>query len=142
MPTHATRFTCAHRGTPRPLPVYLSRVEAGFPSPADDYREGVLDLNEYCIQDEAATFFARASGHSMVEAGIHDEDLLVVSRAAAPEAGDVVIAALGGDLTVKRLEERGGTWWLEPASEEHSPIKVDMEMVVWGVVTHVIHETR
>ena len=142
MHTFATPLGAAEQGSSMPLPVYLSRVEAGFPSPADDYLEGVLDLNDLCIEDEAATFFVRASGTSMVGAGIHDGDLLVVSRARRARSGDIVIASLGGDLTVKRLARKEGRWWLMPESAEHMPIEVNMQLEVWGVVTHVIHETE
>jgi len=132
----------ARKGPGVPVPVYLARVECGFPSPADDYLEGVLDLNDLCIDDEAATFFVRASGTSMVGAGIHDGDLLVVSRAQEAEDQDIVIAAHGGDMTVKRLVRGEGRWWLMPESARHMPVEVDMELEVWGVVTHVIHETQ
>lgn len=130
----------ARRGRSVPLPVYLSRVECGFPSPADDFIEGVLDLNDLLITDEIATYFVRASGSSMTGVGIFDGDLLVVSRAKEAGSGDVVIAALGGDMTVKILEERGGTWWLVPASTEHESVEVDTELHVWGTVTYVIHQ--
>ena len=142
MSVQATPIARLQKRTSRPLPVYLSRVEAGFPSPADDYLEGVLDLNDLCIEDEAATFFVRASGTSMVGAGIHDGDLLVVSRARQATDQDIVIAALGGDLTVKRLVKSEGRWWLMPESADHMPIEVDMELEVWGVVTHVVHPTK
>ena len=138
----ATVLAQAHRGCPQPFPLYLSRVECGFPSPADDFVEGVLDLNDLCIDDEAATFFVRANGDSMTGVGIHDGDVLVVSRAAEPADGDVVIAALGGDMTVKELRREGGAWWLMPANPEHAPIKVDMDLEIWGVVTHALHFVR
>ena len=142
MHTHALPLGQAQQHTPKPLPVYLSRVEAGFPSPADDYLEGVLDLNDFCIEDEAATFFVRASGRSMIGAGIHDGDLLVVNRARRAQDQDIVIASLGGDLTVKRLVRKEGRWWLMPESAQHMPIEINMELEVWGVVTHVIHTTE
>ena len=142
MHTFALPLGQAQKHAPKPLPVYLSRVEAGFPSPADDYLEGVLDLNDFCIEDEAATFFVRASGQSMIGAGIHDGDLLVVNRARRAQDQDIVIASLGGDLTVKRLVRKEGRWWLMPESAQHMPIEVNMELEVWGVVTHVIHTTE
>ena len=88
------------------LPLYLSPVEAGFPSPAEDYTEQKLNLHKYVVRHEAATFFVRAHGDSMLNAGIHDGDLLVVDRAIAAEHNRVVIAALEGELTVKRLVRR------------------------------------
>jgi DNA polymerase V len=126
----------------RPLALFLSRVPAGFPSPADDYVEQTLDLNEHLIRRETSTFFVRVAGHSMTGAGIHDGDILVVDRAVEPTDGAVVVAALDGELTVKRYrggEERPS---LVPESEGHPPIPVreGQDLVVWGVVQHVIHE--
>jgi DNA polymerase V len=132
----------ARRGRLRPLDVYLSRVPAGFPSPADDYVEQRLDLNEHLIQREASTFFVRVAGRSMEGAGIHDGDLLVVDRAVEPTDGAVVVAALDGELTVKRYRRHGDRPYLVPENEEHAPIPVQpgQDLVVWGVVRHVIHE--
>lgn len=142
MPTTAPEVWSAQNSTSRWLPLFLSRVPAGFPSPADDYVEGALDLNDHLIQKEAATFFVRASGHSMTEAGIHDGDLLVVDRSEEPEDGSVVIAALDGELTVKRYRIDGGQPYLVPEAEGHASIAIEpgQELVVWGVVQHVIHE--
>jgi DNA polymerase V len=130
------------RDRPRPLAVFLSRVPAGFPSPADDYVEQRLDLNEHLIQREASTFFVRVAGRSMERAGIHDGDLLVVDRAVEPTDGAVVVAALDGELTVKRYRDRADGPALVPANEAHAPIPIEpgQELVVWGVVRHVIHE--
>ena len=126
----------------RALPAFLSRVPAGFPSPADDYVEQRLDLNEHLIQREAATFFVRVAGRSMENAGIHDGDLLVVDRAVEPKDGSIVVAALDGELTVKRYRQHGEQPVLVPENEAHPPIPIDpgQELVVWGVVRHVIHE--
>jgi DNA polymerase V len=126
----------------RPRPVFLSRVPAGFPSPADDYIEQRLDLNEHLIQRESSTFFVRVAGRSMENAGIHDDDLLVVDRAVEPTDGSVVVAALDGELTVKRYREHDGQPVLVPEHDEHAPIPIDpgQDLVVWGVVQHVVHE--
>jgi DNA polymerase V len=123
-------------------PLFLSRIEAGFPSPADDYIEARLDLNEHLVQRESATFFLRVAGGSMREAGIHDGDLLVVDRSIEPEDGTVVVAALDGELTVKRYREGTDRPYLVPESATHDPIPIQegQELVVWGVVRHVIHE--
>jgi DNA polymerase V len=131
------------RGGPGPrLPLFLSRVPAGFPSPADDYVERSLDLSEALVEDEEATFYVRVAGDSMIGAGIHDGDILVVDRSVEPREGDVVIAALGGELTVKRYEVRGGRPCLVPEAEGHDPIPVreGQELIVWGVARHVVHE--
>jgi len=128
-------------GPPHRLTLYTSSVEAGFPSPADDYVESLLDLNEHLIRHPAATFFVRASGQSMVNAGIHDGDLMIVDRAISPRDGDVVVAALYGDLTVKRIRKRGGRLLLEPDNGEYPAIEVpaDADFHVWGVVTYTVH---
>lgn len=132
----------ARPGRSRPLALFLSRVSAGFPSPADDYVEQTLDLNEYLIQRETSTYFVRVTGHSMTEAGIHDGDILVVDRAEEPTDGAIVVAALDGDLTVKRYCAGEKRPTLVPESEEHAPIPIrpEQDLVVWGVVQHVIHE--
>ena len=92
--------------TRRPLPLFLERVSAGFPSPAADYEEGRQDLNKYLIKNPPATFFVRVAGDSMIGAGIHPGDLLVVDRSLEPKDKNVIIAALNGELTVKRIRIR------------------------------------
>jgi len=126
----------------RPRPLFQSRVPAGFPSPADDYVESSLDLSEELIENEEATFFVRVAGNSMTEAGIHDGDILVVDRSIEPEDGSVVVAALDGELTVKRYEVHSGRPYLMPEAESYDPIPIrdGQELVVWGVVRHVVHE--
>ncbi len=123
------------------LPAFIARIAAGFPSPAADYEESKLDLNKHLIKNPAATFFVRVAGDSMVGAGIHDGDLLIVDRAKDPKNGSVIIAVLDGQLTVKRLRIRRGTYSLEPENDNYpvQPITEGMEFEVWGVVTNVIH---
>ncbi len=123
------------------LPLYASGVSAGFPSPADDYLEGALDLNEHLVKEPAATFFVRARGDSMTGAGIHDGDLLVVDRSREARDGSVVIVSLNGELTVKRYVCRGEQVWLEPENPAYQGILLNEEDDVrtWGVVTNVIH---
>lgn len=127
-------------GPRRSRPLFLARVEAGFPSPADDYVDRALDLHEFCVRNGPATFFVRASGDSMVDAGIASGDLLVVDRSVEPRTGHVVVAVLDGELTVKRLRLAGRRVILEPANEAYSPIEAepDRDLSVWGVVTHVV----
>ncbi|MBT7942156.1 MAG: translesion error-prone DNA polymerase V autoproteolytic subunit, partial [Alphaproteobacteria bacterium] len=93
---------------PSALPFFATAVQAGFPSPADDYMEGALDLNEHLIRRPAATFFLRVLGDSMTGAGIHSGDLLIVDRSIHPIDGHIVIAVIDGELTVKRLSRRRG----------------------------------
>lgn len=131
-------------GNPRPLPLplYGSRVSAGFPSPADDYLEDTLDLNEHLITHPAATFMVRVSGDSMLGAGIHPGDILVVDRSLEATDGRIVIAVLDGELTVKRLSLRGKNVRLLPENPEYTPIIIReaQDFSVWGVVTSVIHK--
>jgi len=123
------------------LPLFTGKVAAGFPSPADDYVEKSLDLNELLIQKPAATFFVRAEGESMLGAGIHPNDILVVDRSIEPVSGKIVICALNGELTVKRLIRKNNQWLLKSENPDYPniPLHEDLDMVIWGVVTSVIH---
>ncbi|PCI41969.1 MAG: hypothetical protein COB46_01965 [Rhodospirillaceae bacterium] len=124
--------------TCRKLPVLASSVHAGFPSPAEDYVEGSLDLNEHLIRHPAATFIVRVEGESMRGAGIFPGDLLVVDRSVEPRDGHVVIAAVEGELTVKRLKGRAGQWSLIAEHPDFPPIRLNgggEASSIWGVVT-------
>ncbi|MBU2729063.1 LexA family protein [Acidithiobacillus caldus] len=125
----------------RPLPLYLSRIPAGFPSPADDHVERSLDLHRHLLAHPDASFFLRISGDSMLAYGIHDGDLLIVDRAVQAKEGMIVVAALDGELTVKRLGKHAGQPALLPGNDRYAPIPIreGQELVVWGVVIHVIH---
>ena len=125
--------------------VYLSlfghRVAAGFPSPADDYVEDRLDLNELLIQHQEATYFLRVKGDSMVGAGIHPGDLLVVDRAIHAQDGHVVVAEVNGELTVKRLRQVAGVPELHPENPVYPVIRFQEgeDLRIWGVVTSAVH---
>lgn len=123
------------------LPLYLVRVSAGFPSPAEDYLEGKLDLNKLLIRKPAATFFVRVAGDSMIQCGIHSGDLLVVDRSLEPLDGRVVIAVLNGELTVKRLGISKKGVYLRAENPLYPLIEVTeaMQFEIWGVVTTVLH---
>lgn len=125
----------------QPIVLYECKVEAGFPSPASDYIEGTLDLNDHLIKNPAATFFVRVSGESMVGAGMQPDDILIVDRSINPTNGKIVIAVLDGELTVKRLRMKNGQVYLMPENPNFQPIKVstDSAFAIWGVVTNVIH---
>lgn len=125
----------------RACPLVLERIRAGFPSPAEDYIDQPLDLNEHLIHHPAATFFVRVAGDSMIDAGIHDGDLLIVDRAIEPYSGAVAIVAVGGELTVKRLQISDGEFSLAAANPNYPAIAVsESEGVhIWGVCRHVIH---
>ncbi len=128
--------------SPLSLPLFGSGVSAGFPSPADDFIEVPLDLNEHLIRHPAATFYARAQGNSMVGMGIFSGDLLVVDRAVEPSHGDIVIAAIDGELTCKILDLRERM--LRSANVKFPPIPLheDIDLVVEGVVVHSIRHHR
>lgn len=123
------------------MPFYSSSVRAGFPSPADDYIQAHIDLNEYLIAHQASTFFVRASGDSMIGVGIHSGDLLIVDRSLTPTPGKIVIAAVNGELTVKRFSTHQGRVQLLAENAHYPPIELrdDFELVIWGVVTYIIH---
>ena len=123
------------------LPLAGERVAAGFPSPADDYVEVGIDLNEQLIRHPASTFFLRVSGESMTGAGIHDGDLLVVDRSLDPRPGRVVVAVLDGAFTLKRLTRHRGRLRLEAANPAYPALELHHcgEVQIWGVAIHVIH---
>ncbi len=123
-------------------PLFLGYVPAGFPSPAEDYLEEQLDLNQHLVKRPAATFFVRVSGESMIGAGIFPDDILVVDRSIRPVDKKVVVAVINGEMTVKRLRKKGGRIWLAPENDNFEPISVDegADFHVWGVVTTVIHK--
>ncbi len=123
------------------LPLYLNPVAAGFPSPADDYLDKKLDLHEYLIKNEAATFFLRAHGNSMINASINDGDLLIVDRSYVASHRRIVIAAINGELTVKRIIRKKNRVYLAPENPDYPEIDItEQEYIhIWGVVTTVIH---
>ncbi len=128
--------------TPQALPLYLSKVSAGFPSPAEDDVVDSLDLNKFLIKHPAATFLVRANGFSMINAGIHANDILIVDRSIKATDGKIVIAVMDGQLTVKRLKKtNSGPILLLAENPDFKPIelKEDHDMYIWGVVTNVIH---
>ena len=123
-------------------PLFLSGVSAGFPSPADDYIDRKLDLNELLIKNPAATFFVRVAGDSMIGTGIHHGDILVVDRSLEPVSGNIVIAVYSGELTVKRLIYDGNEGRLVAENPAYSPLIISEEngCEIWGVVTSVVHQ--
>ncbi|MDZ7594575.1 MAG: translesion error-prone DNA polymerase V autoproteolytic subunit [Thiobacillus sp.] len=126
------------------LPLFGHKVRAGFPSPADDYVEAWLDLNEHLVEHKEATFFVQAAGDSMTGAGIQEGNLLVVDRALEAKHRDIVIAEIDGELTVKRLEKRRGKIRLVAENPAYAPIELKdgQELRVWGVVTSVIQRFK
>jgi DNA polymerase V len=127
-------FTCA-------VILYSCKVSAGFPSPADDYIDKNINLNEVLIPRPSSTFIVRAQGDSMQGLGIFNNDFLIVDRSLKPQSGNVVIAAVNGDMTVKQLIQKKGKCFLKPANKHYPIIEISegLEIIVWGVVTNVIH---
>lgn len=124
------------------LPLFTDRVPCGFPSPAQDYVEAELDLNEYCIKRRNSTYFVRAIGNSMVDIGLYSGDLLVVDKAERPIHGDIVIAEIDGEFTVKRLL-LSPRLALQPMNSAYPTLWPDPEhLQIFGVVTAFIHKTR
>jgi len=123
------------------LSLYSSTVAAGFPSPADDHIESKLDLNDYLVKHPSATFFVRVTGNSMINAGIHNNDILIVDRSIEARHGKIIIATIDGQMTVKRLYHRSGKTILMPENKDFKPIEIIdfTDAMIWGVVTNVIH---
>lgn len=123
------------------LPLYLNPVAAGLPTLTEDYIDDSIDLNRHLVKHPETTFLVRVVGESMKDAGIHPNDMLIVDSSLEVTNGQVVIAVVNGDLTVKRILKDRDKLWLMPENEEFSPIKIDehTDFHIWGVVTNVIH---
>lgn len=126
------------------IPLMAAGAACGFPSPADDYIDRTLSLDQLMIINPPATFFVRAVGESMTGAGIFDGDLLVVDRSVTPKHGAVVVAVLNGESLVKRFYHRGGRMALHPAHPDFPVMHVQdgMDFEVWGVVQYVVHALK
>jgi DNA polymerase V len=124
------------------IPVYSSGISAGFPSPAADFEENNIDLNQLLIRHPYATFFGRVKGDSMINAGIADGDLLVIDKSLNPSNGSIAVCFVDGAFTVKRILIQKDCCYLMPENDHFSPIKVteDNDFIVWGIVTAVIKQ--
>ncbi|MBZ9731425.1 translesion error-prone DNA polymerase V autoproteolytic subunit [Salegentibacter sp. JZCK2] len=122
------------------MPLSTNGISAGFPSPADDHLEDIIDLNEQLIRNKEATFFGRAEGDSMIGAGIGNGDLLVIDKSLRPKNQNIAVCFLDGEFTVKRIKIEKDIIWLVAENEKYQPIKVTSEndFVIWGIVTHCI----
>jgi DNA polymerase V len=121
--------------------VYIDTgISAGFPSPAEDFKQERLSLDDELIKNKEATFFARVSGQSMIDAGLSDNDLLVIDRSLSPAHNKIAVCFLDGEFTVKRLKVEKDEVWLQPENKNYQPIKITEEndFVIWGIVTNVI----
>ena len=117
-----------------------SGISAGFPSPADDFKEQRLSLDEELVKNKEATFYARVSGQSMIGAGLDDNDLLIIDRSLEPENNKIAVCFLDGEFTVKRLRVENGNIWLQPENPNYPATKIteDNDFIIWGIVTNVI----
>ena len=115
-------------------------ISAGFPSPADDFKETRISLDRELVKNKEATFYARVSGDSMVGAGLEDGDLLVIDRSKNPENGKIAICLVDGEFTVKRIKKEKNKLYLMAENEKYKPIelKEEDELIIWGVVEYVI----
>ena len=123
------------------IPLLSDGVSAGFPSPAEDYIEESIDLNEHLIQNPFSTFFLRVSGNSMTNSGIHDKDLIIVDKSLIAKPGNIVIAMVDGEFTIKRFSKRNNSFYLK--AENHNYPDIDFSnhsnIQIWGVVIYSIH---
>lgn len=117
-----------------------SGISAGFPSPADDFKEQRISLDEELVKNKEATFYARVSGQSMIGAGLDDNDLLVIDRSLEPKHNKIAVCFLDGEFTVKRLRVESDGVWLQPENPKYDPIQITdaNNFVIWGIVTNVI----
>src|ERR1700693_5488684 len=129
---------------PKPLlqPFFLQKIPAGFPSPATDYTEATLDLNDYLVTHKAASFFFRVVGLSMINAHIDDGDIVLVDRAVEAHHGHIVLAVVDSEYTIKRLYNRSGVIELRPDNPSFAPIRFQdgSQLELWGLVTAVIRK--
>ena len=126
------------------LPYADGGIQAGFPSPAQDYISESIDLNREIVRHPSATFYGRVSGESMIDEGICEGDILVIDRSLEPTNGDLAVCCLDGEFTLKRIRLESGRIWLVPSNEMYDPILVtpERQFEVWGVVTHTIKNNR
>ena len=126
------------------IPLVKETISAGFPSPAEDYIELGIDLNKYLIKNPISTFFLRVSGNSMNNAGIYNNDLLIIDRSINPKPGHIVVALLDGEFTLKRLIKRQDNYYLRADKENYPAINLYeyIDIQIWGVATYSIHELK
>ena len=123
------------------FPLYENAVQCGFPSPADDFLDLDINLNDYLVKHKSATFCVKVNGSSMNGVGIHSGDVLIVDRAESVKNNSIVLAVIDNEFTVKSIKKNAGKLYLNPANDNYKPIEIteDMNFHVWGVVTFVIH---
>lgn len=138
--TNTLQFFALAKTASSTIPIAASSVSAGFPSPADDFKEKRISLDDTLVKNKEATFYARVSGKSMINAGLDDGDLLVVDRSLEAENGKIVVCFIDGEFTVKRLQKEKNKLFLMPENASYKPIEITeaTDLQIWGVVTYVI----
>jgi len=138
--TRAIEFYGADFSTHLKLPFVANGISAGFPSPADDFLDINIDLNKYLIKNPSTTFYGRVKGNSMIDAGIHDGDLLIIDKSLEPKTNKIAVCFIDGEFTVKRINIEKDVIWLVAENKDYKPIKVtkDNDFIIWGIVTNVI----
>ena len=126
------------------IPIASESISAGFPSPADNYIDGELDLNSYLVTNPPATFFVRVDGESMINAGIHSNDILIVDKSLEAKNNDIIIAAVNGEFTVKRFCKNNASIKLLPDNPNYKEVIItpETDFEIWGIVTNVIHRVH
>ncbi len=126
------------------IPLAIEAISAGFPSPAEDYIELGIDLNKYLIKNPISTFFLRVNGNSMNNAGIYNNDLLIIDRSINPNPGHIVVALLDGEFTLKRLIKKQDSYYLKADKENYPAINLYeyIDIQIWGVAIYSIHELQ
>jgi len=134
-------FYSAETAAPMALP-FAEAISAGFPSPAAEYLEMSLDINKELVNNPSSTFYGRVKGNSMIDAGIHDGDILVIDKSLEPTNNKKAVCFIDGEFTLKTLKVVKGEVWLKPENKDYPPIKItpDNDFIVWGIVTHIIHK--
>ena len=133
---------CIEKNLFTDIPMFADSVRAGFPSPAEDYMDLDLNLQDHLVQNPSATFFVRAVGESMNDAGVQSGDIMLVDKSLIPKNRSIVLAVIDGEFTIKRVNVNDKELYLMPENENSPPIKITQEMDfrVWGVVTYIIHK--
>ena len=133
-------FFTPNYSTKLKLPFVANGISAGFPSPADDFLDINIDLNKHLIKNPSTTFYGRVKGNSMVDAGIHDGDLLIIDKSLEPRNNKIAVCFIDGEFTVKRITLEKDVVWLIAENKDFEPIKVtkDNDFIIWGIVINVI----
>lgn len=140
IPSHSLQFFVPNENDDLEIPLIQSGISAGFPSPAEDFKETRISLDKTLVKNKDATFYARVSGKSMINAGLDDGDLLVIDRSIEPQHNKIAVCFIDGEFTVKRLKIEKDKLYLVPENNAYKAIKVTPEnnLMIWGIVTYVI----